>query len=111
MIQKIAPSYPITIHIAGDGGEARRVCRQYCQDVGFCVTVRDVDYIYTDGPDADPGVAVGLINYPRFPMTPQQLWRHAEALAERLRVELEQQSYSIEAPNETRWVSYRGEAA
>lgn len=32
---------------------------------GLCVTLTPTEYIYTDG--GEPGFAVGLINYPRFP--------------------------------------------
>ena len=111
MIRKEAPSHPMQIFIAGDPFKATAICRQFCQDVGYCVTVTETDYVYTDGPEYDPGVIVGLINYPRFPALPEQMWATAKRLAERLREGLGQQSYSIQSPSRTEWTSYRGEAA
>ncbi len=90
MTRTEAPSYPNSIFIAGRLWRADQVCRQYCDETGFCVTTTRTLYIYTNG--QEPGVIVGLINYPRFPNTPEQLWERAETLAERLRVALEQES-------------------
>lgn len=105
MTRKECPSYPISIFIAGSAWEAETICRDYCDAAGFCVTVTGTTYCYTGGEEA--GVIVGLINYPRFPAKPAQLWGHAEALAERLRAGLEQDSYSIQAPDRTVWISHR----
>lgn len=109
MIKKVADSYPISIFIAGEPGVARRICKTFCQEIGYCVTVTDTSYVYRDGPDADQGVIVGLINYPRFPSSSSELWRVARELAEKLREGLGQQSYSIQAPDCTEWTSYRDE--
>lgn len=110
MIRKEAPSYPVTIFIAGDPEEAFTDCAAYCDAVGLCVTVTSTTYVYTGG--SEVGVAIGLINYPRFPSTPSEIWQRAEALAERLRGHLGQQSYTIQAPDRTVWFSHRaGDAA
>lgn len=93
------------IYIAGDLAQAKQACREYCLEVGACVHVEVVDYIYTGGEEA--GCKVGLINYPRFPQTQDGLRESAIALAERLRVGLCQHSYCIVGPDETEWVSYR----
>tara|TARA_B100000678_G_C18122159_1_gene467143 strand:+ start:350 stop:682 length:333 start_codon:yes stop_codon:yes gene_type:complete len=98
-------SYPISIFIAGDPLEAEAVCREYCDEVGLCVTLIETVYCYTGGEEA--GVIVGLINYPRFPSKPEQIWEHAEALADRLLHGLGQQSYTIQAPDRTVWISHR----
>lgn len=109
MIRMEAPSYPMSIFIAGrDVALAEDVCAVYCDDVGFCVTVTLTEYVYTGGKDF--GIIVGLINYPRFPLTHKEMWARAEALAERLRVGLKQESYSIQAPDKTVWISYRDPA-
>ncbi|OCP21980.1 MULTISPECIES: hypothetical protein [unclassified Ensifer] len=100
-----APSWPVTIHIAGDYLDARRVCREFCDKVGLCVTVHSVDYVYTG--DTERGVRVGLINYPRFPKTPGQIEEQAYFLAMMLRERLGQESFSIETPQETTWFSWR----
>lgn len=98
-------SYPVSIFIAGSAMEAETICLDYCDAVGFCVTVTETAYCYTGGEQA--GVIVGLINYPRFPSTPEEIWKHAKALAAQLREQLGQQSYTIQAPDKTLWISHR----
>lgn len=105
MLKKTAPSYPVSIFIAGDPVEAETACLDYCDTVGFCVTVTKTTYCYTGGEEA--GVIVGLINYPRFPMKPEEIVRHADDLAEFLCFRLGQESYSIQTREATMWVSYR----
>lgn len=104
-----APSYPLSIFIAGNAWEAETICLNYCDEFGFCVTVTETTYCYTGGEEA--GVIVGLINYPRFPSAPDDLWDHAEALGKRLREGLKQQSFTIQAPDKTVWFSWRDEVA
>jgi hypothetical protein len=107
MTRKEVPSYPVSIFIAGRASDIEDQCRTYCDEIGFCVTVTPTTFIYTDG--EEEGYIIGLINYPRFPMTPEQIWGHAEVLAERLRMEADQQSYTIQAPDKTVWYSWRDE--
>jgi len=57
-------SYEGTIYIACDYNIAKQVCRQFCL-TGLCVSIQKTDYIYTMG--EENGVAVKIINYPRFP--------------------------------------------
>lgn len=107
MISVSCTSYPVSIFMAGDATEAKRICRQYCDEVGFCVTVTETEYVYTGGQEA--GFIVGLINYPRFPLSPFEIAAKAVALANLLRIDLEQESYSIQYPNTTVFHSWRGE--
>lgn len=109
-----APSYPVSIFVATFDGEhgimalrakARDICRAYCDEAGLCVTVTDTDYTYTGG--GEPGVIVGLINYPRFPKEPSEIFAKAEALAHLLIDGLHQQSCSIQAPDKPVWISFR----
>ncbi len=93
------------IFIAGDLAQAKQVCREHCFAVGLCVTVEPVTYIYTGGEEA--GVRVGLINYPRFPSSPDELGDKARALAALLMERLCQHSYSIVGPETTEWYSRR----
>lgn len=102
-------SYPVSIFIAGNAWQAETSCLDYCDAVGFCVTVTETTYCYTGGELA--GVIVGLINYPRFPKEPAEIWAHAETLAAKLRVDLKQESYTIQAPDKTVWFSHREEDA
>jgi ferredoxin len=108
MQPKSCPSIPISIFMAGDIDAARQICREYCDEVGFCVTVTPTHYVYRDGEEA--GFIVGLINYPRFPSHQAALAAHALAIADRLRVHLGQESYSIQYPDLTVWHSWRNAA-
>lgn len=102
---KVEKSFPITIHMAGKYNTARKLLKKYCDEMGFCVTLHTVEYIYKDG--AEFGIRVGLINYPRFPSDPITLTKKALEIADLLRVGLKQESYSVETPVETIWYSYR----
>ena len=104
MIRQEAPTYAASIYIAGDLAAARATCREYVM-TGLCVTVEPVEFIYTGG--AETGVRVGLINYPRFPAEPADIFAKAEALADRLMNDLCQHSYSIVATDKTVWKSRR----
>ena len=70
----------ITIFMAGDINVASNICRKYCMDIGQCVTIEPCDYIYTGGMEA--GFRIGLINYPRFPTRPDDLFKKAEELTD-----------------------------
>lgn len=105
MIFHSAPTIQITIVMAGDIEQAKQVCREYCFEVGLCVTIDPTTYIYTGG--EEQGFRVGLINYPRFPSSPDEILEKAKALADRLMHRLCQHSYSIITPTETLWFSRR----
>ncbi len=109
MKQVAAPSYPVSIFIAGNYAVAVDLCRAYCDEIGLCVTVTGTIYVYTGGQES--GVIVGLINYPRFPVEPAEIFGKAEALALRLIDGLGQQSATIQAPDKTLWISFRDEPA
>lgn len=99
------PTSRFDIFIAGDYAQAKQVCREWCMEVGACVTVEPLDYIYTGGEEA--GVRVGFINYPRFPASADIIFTKAEDLANRLMHRLCQHSYSIVGPETTTWYSRR----
>jgi hypothetical protein len=107
MRQETLPTYTAAIYIAGDLDTARATCRHFCMS-GLCVTLESVEFIYTGG--AETGVRVGLINYPRFPAEPADIFAKAEALADRLMNDLCQHSYSIVATDKTVWKSRRPES-
>jgi hypothetical protein len=102
---KVEKSFPITIHIAGRYPVAEKILKKYCDEVGFCVTLKMVEYIYKGG--TEHGIQVGLINYPRFPSDPATLTAKAIEIAELLREGMKQESFSVETPVETIWYSYR----
>lgn len=99
LIRKYVNSYPMTIYVAGDIDLAKGLCQQFCDKIGWCVTVTPTTYVYRDG--NEPGIAVGIINYAKYPQHPAQLWDRAEHLAEYLVAGLFQHSCSIQGPNET----------
>lgn len=98
-------SYTVRIWMAGDYNEARRIVRRFCSNRGACFAVQQADYIYTGGEEA--GICVTLIHYPRFPSTPTALYEKAHDLASLLMDELGQTSFTIDAPDETRWFTRR----
>jgi hypothetical protein len=105
MTRTKAPSYSVSIYIAGDLDAARAACREHTLAVGLCVTLEPVEYVYTGGLEA--GVRVGLINYPRFPAEPAAIWSRAVALAELLVERLHQETASVVGPDRTLWLSRR----
>lgn len=104
---KTAPTIRTEIFIAGDYHQAKQVCREWCMEVGACVTVEQVDYIYTGGEES--GVRIGFINYPRFPSDADTIFNKAGELAARLMERLCQHSYTIVAPEFSVWASRRKE--
>lgn len=80
-------------------GFIEKICQRYVDSVGLCVTVTQTKFIYTEG--NEPGVIVGLINYPRFPSTPRKIKAHAFKLAKLLKGGCKQLKVSIVFPNET----------
>ena len=75
------------------------ICQEFVNNVGLCVTVTPTEYIYTNG--NEPGAAIGLINYPRFPSEPDVILFHAVALGTILLEAFDQYKVSIVCPNKT----------
>lgn len=107
MIVKYAPSFPVSIFMAGNIRRAKKYCRSYCDKYGFCVTVTPTTYVYTGGQET--GFIVGLINYPRFPATEKHIKDHGILLGYSLLKHLGQDSFSLQTPIETIWYSRRPE--
>ena len=68
-------------------------CKSYCNAIGLAVTLEETHFIYKYG--SEPGVKVGLINYPRYPKTADDILKHALALAKNLKDALEQYRVSV----------------
>ena len=92
------------IYIAGPIDKIEQVCREWCMK-GACVTVTPTNYIYTMGEES--GVEVGLINYPRFPKSKEDIFEQAEELGHMLMEECCQGSFTIMTPDETLFCSRR----
>ena len=73
--------------------------RVYCDSVGLCVTVTPTKFIYTGG--HEDGVAIGLINYPRFPDSPTGIRGKAVKIARELLAAMGQNRISIVCRDET----------
>lgn len=96
--------YTVEVCMACDNRmQAVQTCREFCDEVGLCVTVVDADYIYTGG--AESGIIVRLINYPRFPDSQENIYDKAYRLALRLKSDLRQKSFSLLTPTHHYWES------
>lgn len=104
---KEVESYWCKIYIAGDYQHICSVCRQFCFDFPYCVTVTKTNYIYHGG--AEDGVEIGLINYARFPRKPKEIFDIATRLANKVMEEAAQSSYTILTPDKSVWFSRRSE--
>lgn len=103
------PTCVVTLYVAGDLQAARESLRRECFEDGLCVTVTPTTFVYTAG--AEEGVAVGFVNYPRFPTTPAALKERALRVASRLMRDLCQWSALVVTPTETVWLNCRPEGA
>lgn len=99
LTEKQVDSFYAKIYIAGDLQTIKQVCRKYCMEVGLCVTVEPVDFIYTGGEES--GVVIGLINYARFPSTEGEVYSKAKTLGGILVEECYQKSFSIVTTSKT----------
>lgn len=66
---------------------------------GGCVTVTPTTFVYVRG--SEPGVAVGFINYPRFPSSEAAVVAKAIELGRLLKKRLQQKRVSIVTPTKT----------
>jgi hypothetical protein len=104
MISKTANTVRIEIHVAGDPSRIRDLCQKWCEK-GLCVSITPTSYSYKFG--CERGAIVGMINYPRFPKTEEQLCDEAKRLALYLMNSLSQGSCSVVTDKETIWFSRR----
>jgi hypothetical protein len=79
--------------------EVKLIVQNYVNNIGWCVTITPTEYYYTDG--NEPGVIIGVINYPRFPKTIEILKTQTLELATILRTLLYQKRVSVIFPQET----------
>lgn len=87
-----AKSHIATIFIAGDLWKIQDACRRFCLS-GLCVTLTPTSFVFTGG--QEDGAIIGLINYPRFPSTPEDISKSAKQLAINLMSECCQRSCTI----------------
>ena len=92
---------------------AKQVVRKFCMELklntgsGLCATVEPTTFIYTGG--EEQGFVIGLLNYPRFPNTPENINQLARDMVEELLDATHQFSALMVNPNTTEWVTRREE--
>jgi len=97
------------IYLSGPIEVAKQIIRQDCLREGLCVTIEPTHFIYSGGEEI--GYMVGLINYPRFPSTPEALRTRARRLTERLLAGTYQHSALLMDAHQTEWITIREDAA
>lgn len=105
-MKRAVDSFTVRIWMAGNYEKAEDICRLFCVR-GMCVSITRMNYIYTGGEEC--GFCVTLINYPRFPKSPDEIMNTALELAELLKTNLYQQSFTLESPERTLFFSDRPE--
>lgn len=79
--------------------QVEKILQEYCNTISYCVTITPTSYIYKNG--RENGAIVGLINYPRFPSTPEEITTKAIEIATLLKVAFKQFRVSIVCSNNT----------
>jgi len=102
-------TYFCEICLGGDYSDALRICKEYCTQVGLCVTVTKTEFVYKHG--AECGVLVRLVQYPRFLKEESEISQLALNLAKELIYGLFRQSALFVLPEKTVWLTlddYKG---
>lgn len=79
--------------------EIRQWLQIFCNGVKLGVTLTQTEFIYVDG--NEPGVIIGLINYPRFPRPVEEIKSLATNIAKDLMALCQQERVSIVFSDET----------
>lgn len=79
--------------------EVIEICQEYVNNVKYCVTVSPTTFVYVNG--REPGAVIGMINYPRFETTVEEILRKATALADILMKRFGQHRVTVTTPTET----------
>lgn len=79
--------------------EVEDFLQKYVNKVGLCVTITPTTFVYKNG--REEGAVIGLINYPRFPTTKENLEKTAEEIALLCKEEYKQIRVSIEYQDKT----------
>jgi len=106
MVMKTEETWTATIYVGfhhADGcwgmDDINRLCQAFVNDNPGCVTITPTTFVYVGG--QEPGAAIGLINYPRFPKACAWLKTNALALAAVLLGSLKQNRVIVVMPDET----------
>lgn len=99
------PTRIVRIYLSGPIEVAKQIIREHCLSKGLCVAIKPTTFIYTGG--EEDGYEVGLLNYPRFPTSAEELDRTAEELALKLLDKTYQHSVLIATPERSIWHTKR----
>jgi hypothetical protein len=102
------PTYVIRLYLSGPIEAAKQALRAECLREGLCVTIEPTHFIYTGG--EEQGFVVGLVNYPRFPTTPDRLRGRARDLMRVLLEATHQHSALMVTPEISEWITKREQA-
>lgn len=73
--------------------EVIKICRKYTDKLGWCITVTPTYFVYKNGDEE--GFSIGIINYPRFPLSQKELKKRTFELANILLKHFRQYRISI----------------
>ncbi|MFI5404959.1 MAG: hypothetical protein ACHQ1D_00450 [Nitrososphaerales archaeon] len=99
---KSCPSFKADIYVGLRTGysdnlhsvdSAKQLVRDYVNRVGLGVSFTETTFIYSEG--EEPGLIIGLINYPRFPASDNEIEKRAMELGRILLTALSQERLSI----------------
>jgi hypothetical protein len=105
MKTETASTFTIRLYLSGPIEVAKQALRAECLREGLCVTIHETAFIYTGGEEL--GYVVGLLNYPRFPTTPEALTERARAMMRALLEATHQHSALMVTPTESEWITKR----
>jgi hypothetical protein len=79
--------------------DAVEIIKRWCNERKQCVSITPTRFVYVDG--QEPGLVIGFINYPRFPMEKEEILNRALELGEALRKHFNQFRVSVTTPETT----------
>lgn len=103
-----APTFWARLYLSGPIEVAKQTIRAECLREGLCVTIEPTTFIYTGGEET--GYVVGLINYPRFPKSPEEITGRGHDLMHKLLAATHQHSALFMTPDGTEWVTVRADS-
>jgi hypothetical protein len=92
-VSKSVESWWANVFVGGNYNAAEMACREMCFPKGLCVTIEKTKYIFGGG--TEDGVRVGLIQYPPFPESIEDLIHKAISVGKKIAEENHQFSFTI----------------
>lgn len=105
MTGKTEDTFLVKLYLSGPIEIAKQILREECLREGLCVTIEPTTFIYTGGEEV--GYVVGMIQYPRFPSTPDKLIERGRAIMDKLMRGTFQHSALLMTPISTEWITTR----